>query len=177
MSELYINFLNIINILLSLWFIYIFFKIILSISLFYWGIYTFIIIRLLYFFVGLCGFLLLDDEEEALIYARNIEYVRRNARLIIMFCGFYYHEPSKKEQSGIFWDEILDIKRFNVHYIIKDIIFSKKKITSMKLIVYIQDMLIEKTIFYKFFNKKNIFNLYYRKKKARYTNWYWFFKY
>ncbi len=173
MSEFFANLFNITNIIILIGFIHIFLKFIVFIASFIAKIYIVIIMCIINFFVNISGFLLLDDENEYLIYARNIEYVRRNARLIIMFCKFYYYESPKNEQKGVFWDEILDIKRFNLHYIIKDIIFSNKKIKSLKLVNYIHYMFIQKTVFYKFFNKKNIFKLYYKNKKTKHNNWYW----
>lgn len=57
--------------------------------------------------------------------------------------------------------------------IFKNFFFNKKKFSAWQILKLISNLLLEKNIFYKFFNKKNPFSTIYKNKKIKYSNWYW----
>jgi hypothetical protein len=68
---------------------------------------------------------------------------------------------------------ILNFKLYSLFNIIRNFFFSIKKFSTWQFLKNINDLILQKNIFYKFFNKKNPFNSLYKNKKIKYLNWFW----
>lgn len=105
--------------------------------------------------------------------------------ILIIFLNFYKWSDKNK---GIFKDLyllkffkeiffknflILNLGLYTYLEIFKNFFFDKKKFSAWQVLKFISNLLLEKNIFYKFFNKKNPFSSIYKNKKIKYSNWYW----
>ena len=68
---------------------------------------------------------------------------------------------------------ILNLNIYIYLEIFKNFFFNKKIFSAWQILKLISNLLLEKNIFYKFFNKKNPFSTIYKNKKIKYSNWYW----
>lgn len=91
--------------------------------------------------------------------------------LLIIYLNFYKWNNKNKN----FFEKFL-ILNLNIYIyleIFKNFFFNKKIFSAWQILKLISNLLLEKNIFYKFFNKKNPFSTIYKNKKIKYSNWYW----
>ena len=66
-----------------------------------------------------------------------------------------------------------DLTQYLQIKIISNFFFSLRRFSAWQTLKEINNLILEKNIFYKFYNKKNPFNNQYKNKKIRYLNWFW----
>lgn len=105
--------------------------------------------------------------------------------LLIIYLNFYkWNNKNKKIFKNLYLLKFFQknfFKKFltlnlNIYIyleIFKNFFFNKKLFSAWQILKLISNLLLEKNIFYKFFNKKNPFSTIYKNKKIKYSNWYW----
>lgn len=116
----------------------------------------------LYFFAEFTNFHFHTYLFETRIYQR-----KNTVRILVLFFNYDKWFFSKNKNIHI------KLTLYNFFKLIGFFIFRVKQFSSLFYFKFLIVNLFNNFIFYKFFNKKNIFNVNYKNKKIKYMTWFW----